>query len=50
MLVSENADVAVGCMMQCATVVMLMWLCAVLCCVPEYVKAVVPVHCMMWYG
>lgn len=29
MLESENADVAVGRMMQCATVIMPMWLCTV---------------------
>jgi len=36
MLESENADVAVGHMMQCVTVIMPMWLCTVRCSVAEY--------------
>lgn len=43
MLESENGDVAVVYMMQCATVIMPMWLCTVQCSVLEYVTGHVPV-------
>ena len=45
MLASENADVAVSHMMQCATVIMLMWLCTVRCSVADYGTGHVPVLC-----
>lgn len=45
MLESENADVAVGRMVQCATVIMPMWLCTVRCSVVEYGTGHVPVLC-----